>query len=198
MPTGADANGFGNRFLYVYVYRAKDCPQGGPPIDWMSEILQFQEIVGFAKTVKHVSMSGQARKWWNTNYARLENEGPDGLAGRMTARAAAHIRRLAMIYALIDSSGQIELEHFQAAKALWDYCAESAMFIFGGVTKEQLRIVQWINQRGSATFKQVRDELYHRHKPVADIRADLDSLVKTGQLTVKSGVYVVGHRTLVA
>jgi hypothetical protein len=54
--------------------------------------------------------------------------------------------------------------------------------------KEQLRIVQWINQRGQVTFKQVRDDLYHRHRPVAEIRVDLDSLAKTGQLTVKSGV----------
>jgi len=192
MPTGADANGFGNRFLYVYVYRVKDCPQGGPPIDWGSEILQFQEIVRFAKTVKHVSMSDQARKWWNTTYARLENEGPDGLAGRMTGRAAAHVRRLAMIYALIDFTDQIELEHFHAAKKLWDYCEESAMFIFGGITKEQLRIVQWINQRGPATFNQVRDEVYHRHRPVGDIRADLDSLVKSGHVFQKGGVYATG------
>src|SRR6266404_2817870 len=92
MPTGADANGFGNRFLYVYVYRVKDCPQGGPPIDWGAEILQFQEIVRFAKTVKHVSMSDQARKWWNTNYARLENEGPDGLAD-MSRRSPGHSTR---------------------------------------------------------------------------------------------------------
>ena len=198
MPAGADANGFGNRFLYVYVYRVKDCPQGGPPIDWWSEIAEFREVVQFARTVKHVSMSDQGRKWWNTNYARLENDGPDGLAGRMTARAAAHIRRLAMIYALIDFTDQIELEHFHAAKKLWDYCEESAMYIFGGLTKEQLRIVNWIEQRGAATFKQVREDLYHRNKPAASIRADLDGLVNGGQLAIKSGVYAAGHRKLVA
>src|SRR5260370_32625834 len=37
MPEGADKNGFGNRFLYCYVYRVKLCPSGGPPIDWIKE-----------------------------------------------------------------------------------------------------------------------------------------------------------------
>jgi Protein of unknown function (DUF3987)/Primase C terminal 1 (PriCT-1) len=192
MPTGADENGFGNRFLYVYVYRVKDCPHGAPDLDWSQEIVEFQEVVKFARTVKHVSMSDQARKWWNKNYSRFEHEGPDGLAGKMTARAAAHIRRIAMMYALIDLTDQIELEHFQAAEKLWNYCEESAMFIFAGVTKEQLRIVQWINQRGPATFTQIREDLYHRNKLASEIRADLGSLVKAGLLFEKAGVYVTG------
>jgi hypothetical protein len=76
MPTGADENGFGNRFIYVYVYRVKMCPQGGPPIDWTSEVVQFHKIVQFARAVKHVSMTDSARKWWNNNYTKLEQQGP--------------------------------------------------------------------------------------------------------------------------
>jgi hypothetical protein len=193
MPPGAEDNGFGNRFLYVYVYRVKDCPQGSPAIDWTEQILKFQEVVKFAKSVKHVSMSNQARKWWNNNYSRFEHEGPDGLAGKMTTRAAAHIRRIAMLYALIDLSDEIVLEHFHAAKRLWDYCSESAMYIFGGMTKQQLRIVQWINLRGTATFKQVREDLYQRNKPAATIRADLDGLVKSGRLFERAGQYATGQ-----
>jgi hypothetical protein len=67
MPPGASDNGFGNRFLYVYVYRVKDCPQGSPPLDWTKEALYFHRVVEFAKTIKHVSMSDQARKWWNNS-----------------------------------------------------------------------------------------------------------------------------------
>jgi Protein of unknown function (DUF3987) len=193
MPAGAEDNGFGNRFLYVYVYRVKDCPQGSPALDWTQEILTFQQVLKFARTVKHVSMSNQARKWWNNNYSKFEHEGPDGLAGKMTARAAAHIRRIAMLYALIDLTDQIELEHFHAAKKLWDYCSESAMFIFSGMTKEQLRVVQWINLRGTATFKKVREDLYHRNKPAATIRADLDGLVKSGRLFERAGTYATGQ-----
>jgi hypothetical protein len=193
MPVGADENGFGNRFLYVYVHRVKLCPQGSPELDWTREIRDFQEVVQFARTVKHVSMSKRARQWWNDNYSRFEQQGPDGLAGKMTTRAAAHVRRLAMLYTLIDLTDEIELEHFQAAEKLWDYCEESAMFIFGGAIREQLRILKWIEQRGTATLTQIREELYNRHKLAADIRADMDSLVKAGKLAVKNGVYVISQ-----
>jgi hypothetical protein len=193
MPVGADENGFGNRFLFVYVYRVKDCPQGSPEQDWTQEVLDFQQVVKFARNVKHVSMSKSARQWWNDNYSRFEREGPDGLAGKMTTRGAAHVRRIATMYALIDLSDQIELEHFKAAEKLWAYCEESAQFIFGGVTREQLRILNWIEQRGTATFNQVREDLYHRNKKAADIRADVDQLVKAGKLAVKNGVYVISQ-----
>jgi hypothetical protein len=193
MPVGADENGFGNRFLYVYVYRVKLCPQGSPELDWSQEIVEFQQVVKFARGVKHVSMSKRARQWWNDNYSKFEQEGPGGLAGKMTTRAAAHIRRLAMLYALIDLTDEIDLEHFQAAEKLRNYCEESAMFIFGGVTKEQLRILKWIEHRGTATFGQIREDLYHRNKHAADIRADVDQLVKAGKLAVKNGVYATGQ-----
>jgi hypothetical protein len=193
MPVGADENGFGNRFLFVYVYRVKDCPQGAPEQDWSKEVVNFQQVVQFARNVKHVSMSKAARQWWNDNYARFEREGPDGLAGKMTTRAAAHVRRIATLYALIDLSDQIELEHFKAAEKLWAYCEESAMFIFGGATREQLRILNWIGQRGTANFNQIRDELYNRHRSVAEIRADLDQMVKAGKVAAKNGVYVTSQ-----
>lgn len=191
MPDGADENGFGNRFIYVYVYRVKDCPHGGPPIDWTSESIQFSEIIQAAKQVKHVSMTESARKWWNENYSRFEREGLDGLAGKMTSRAAAHIRRLAMIYALLDLNDAIYTEHFQAAKKLWDYCSESALFIFSGVTKEQLRILSWIEQRGGrATYKEAYAEMYHKHKLVSAIKADLAVLVSKKKLLLSGETYL--------
>jgi hypothetical protein len=67
------------------------------------------------------------------------------------------------------------------------------MFIFSGFTKEQLRIMNWIEQRGTATFNQIREDLYHRNKLASDIRADLDQLVTAGKLAVKDGVYVVSQ-----
>ena len=49
MPPGSDENGFGNRFIYVYVYRVKDCPLGGPPLDWSKETEQLFLTVHWAK-----------------------------------------------------------------------------------------------------------------------------------------------------
>ena len=39
--------------------------------------------------------------------------------------------RLACLYALMDLKAEIEVEHLQAALALWRYCEDSARYIFG-------------------------------------------------------------------
>ncbi len=189
MPTGAAENGFGNRFLYVYVYKTKDCPFGGPQLDWSNEALYFTNVAKFAREQRYMPMTQSARNWWNQKYTKFEHDGPDGLASKMTARAAAHVHRIALLYALVDMSAEITLEHFRAAEKLWDYCSESALFIFGGVNKEQQQIMLWIEQRGVVTFNQVRDELYNRHRKVGLVRADLDALVKGKELIEKDGRY---------
>ena len=58
----------------------------------------------------------------------------DGLTGALTARAEAHTMRLALIYALLDGASSIEVEHLQAALALWDYAARSAEWALGDTT----------------------------------------------------------------
>jgi hypothetical protein len=130
----------------------------------------------------------------NNNYSELEQDRPDGLAGKMTSRASAHVRRLAMLYALVDLSDRIELKHFHAAYKLWRYCEESAMYIFGGTTREQLRIIQWMSVRGPVTYKQIREEMYKRNRPAVDIKTDLDSLVKTGHLVLVGELYSTGQQ----
>jgi len=190
MPKGSENNGFGNRFLFVYVYRTKHCPHGGPMIDWSQEITKLYEIIHVAKQVSHVSMTDSARMWWNENYSRLENDSTEDLAGKMTSRGPAHIRRIAMLYALLDGKDTVTREHFQAAKKLWNYCDASAVFIFSGYTAEQHQILEWLDSRGGqATYNQVRDELYYRNKPVAEIRAELAQLVKQKKLILSGEIY---------
>jgi hypothetical protein len=49
----------------------------------------------------------------------------------MLSRAAPHIVRLSMLYALADSSRLIRRPHLHAALAMWDYSERSCRFIFG-------------------------------------------------------------------
>jgi hypothetical protein len=189
MPDGAEANGFGNRFLYVYVDRVKDCPHGAPPMDWSAEAVNLHEVAEFARKVERMPKSQSARNWWSDNYTRIEHDVFPGLAGLMTARASAHISRLAMIYALIDLQDEIQLDHFLAAKRLWDYCAESALFIFNKMSKEQMHILSWLDRQHGATYPEIRDDLYHRHRPVIEIKADLDALVNQGHARLTDKTY---------
>jgi hypothetical protein len=59
------------------------------------------------------------------------SEGRPGLAGALLGRAEAHVRRLAMIYALMDCSNVVRAEHLLAALALWEYCERSVRYVFG-------------------------------------------------------------------
>ena len=51
--------------------------------------------------------------------------------GAATGRAEAHTIRLALIYALLDSSAQIARPHLDAALALWRYTRDSTHWVFG-------------------------------------------------------------------
>src|SRR2546423_590515 len=65
-----------------------------------------------------------AREKWITVYDDL-SDGHPGLWGAATARAEAHTVRLAMLYALLDCSPAIRVEHLDAALAFWHYASES-------------------------------------------------------------------------
>lgn len=48
-----------------------------------------------------------------------------------TNRAEAQVMRMSCLYALLDCSQVVKVEHLKASLALWDYCYKSARYIFG-------------------------------------------------------------------
>jgi len=124
------ANGFANRFLWVTVKRSKKLPFGGSIKLDKLQIAQLQDAIHFSKTDRCVRMSHDAKKVWEEIYNKLP-ETDTGLFGAITSRAEAQMVRLALIYALLDCSPEIQPEHLVAANALWNYCDDSAKYIFG-------------------------------------------------------------------
>lgn len=180
MPPGAEENGFGNRFLYCYVTRLKRCPHGGPEIDWTGEVLRLMDVIATARSRTLISMSKAAHKMWARLYLTLDENRPASLAGKMTSRGPAHVRRLALILALLDASDEVEPCHLQAAKRLWDYCEESAEYIYGQITREERRILLWIEQKKVVSLSQIREDLYHRNRKSAWVRAQVTDIAKQG------------------
>ena len=182
MPSGAADNGFGNRFLYCYVYRTKLCPNGGPQLAWGPEVVRLYEAIQWARELTYVPLTKAAAKVWSRMYMELDEGGNKllGLAGAMTARSAAHIRRLALIYALLDEFDVVETRHLQAAKKMWDYCQESAKFIFTGTTAEQDQIVAFVRRNREVTLAQIREDLFKRNKRAGWIETQVSSLVRSG------------------
>jgi hypothetical protein len=184
MPAGADENGFGNRFLYCYAYRTKLCPNGGPELDWGQEIARLIEAVEFAKDIKHVPMTKVAHKVWSHMYEEMERTRPGGMLGLMVTRGPAHVRRLAMILALLDLNDAVETKHLHAAKKFWDYCEESARYIFTGYTKEQLQILKWVESKQSVTVTEIARDLFHWNRKATWVRTQVNDLARQGYLAV--------------
>jgi predicted HTH transcriptional regulator len=112
----------------------------------------------------------------------------------MTARGPAHVRRLALILALLDMSAVVESRHLQAARRLWDYCQESAEYIFSGITRDQHKIVNFVETRQSVTAAQVREELFHRHQKASWVQAQLSELVRRGKLAQSGERFLLKQR----
>jgi hypothetical protein len=126
------ANGLANRFLWLCVQRSKMLPEGGNLCD--DEIAALVErvrlSVTFARQSGELKRDKQARELWRDVYPSL-SEGKPGLLGAATSRAEAIVMRVAMLYALLDQSSCIAVEHLRAGLAVWQYAEESARYIFG-------------------------------------------------------------------
>lgn len=126
-------NGFANRFLWLCVKRSKALPEGGQAhrLNMANIVEALRSVIEFARDVGEMRRDDEARRTWAEVYPIL-SDGKPGMLGAVTARAEAQVLRLAMLYAILDQSVVVRNQHLLAALALWDYCEESARFIFGG------------------------------------------------------------------
>lgn len=126
------ANGFGNRFLWALVRRSKTLPEGGMAhrLDFRPFVEEMREVSTFARVKRELRRDEAARALWAEVYGPL-SEGKPGLFGSLVARAEAHVMRLAAIYAVLDRSNFITGDHLVAALAVWAYCEQSALYLFG-------------------------------------------------------------------
>jgi hypothetical protein len=181
------ANGFANRFLWAYVYRTKLLPEGGGDMDWSAEVPLLREAIEFSKRVGRVYMDKAARdRWCRTVYPKLERE-ISGLVGALTARGSAHTMRLALLYALLDKSDHIRLEHLEAAEALWQYCEDSVQAIFGDLlSPEQSQILEFLTHVDYATKTQLIRDCFKGHRSADLIESDLRLLQNRKRIVAKS------------
>ncbi|MHB8391411.1 MAG: YfjI family protein [Acidobacteriaceae bacterium] len=129
-------NGFANRLLWACVKRSKCLPEGGAVSG--NVIAQVSERIAVAvrwarNEPRELRRDDAARQLWAAVYPKL-SDGLPGLLGAATSRAEAQVLRLSGLYAVLQESAVIRVEHLTAALALWDYCYASARFIFGDAT----------------------------------------------------------------
>ncbi len=174
------SNGFGNRFLWLCVRRSKRLPEGGriQDVDFSELVKALQDARHFATAVERIERDDEAREFWAVIYSEV-SEGKPGLTGAMLGRAEAQVMRLGCLYALLDRSFQVRIEHLKAALALWDYCERSTRFIFGSslgnkVADEILAALKTTPE--GLTRTDISYEVFHRNKSKFEIDPALQSL----------------------
>ena len=142
------------------------------------------QVIEAARCIKQVTMTPEAAGFWEEIYPVLSKDQP-GLLGAITARAEAQTIRLALVYALLDSSPQIRRGHLEAAQAVWTFCDDSARYLFGDLvgeafTDEVLRVLRSAGTDGMSRFDLYQMFISHRAK--AKIGEALIRLLAAGKV----------------
>ena len=180
------ANGLSNRILWFCVRRSKYLPLGEPtPTDVLNELsAKLAEAITFATKQNEITMDETTKKAWCSIYPALSDGGDGGLAGAALARGPAHVRRLMMLYALLDCSAVIQITHLSAAIAVWEYVQRSAKYIFGSddVIDETMRKVVDCLQSGRKSQTEIYN-FFNRNVPAKKIRSSLEALSASNKVT---------------
>jgi hypothetical protein len=184
------ANGFANRFLFVCVRRSKLRPRGGQ-VD--SRVLQelagrLRQAAEFARNVQRVVSSEKAWALWDRAYCNQLSAEPPGLVGAITARGDTQVRRLSLVYALLDRSRVIRMQHLRAALEVWRYCEDSCRYIFGNALGNPVadRILDALRKAPHGLTRTEISELFARNVSEAATSAALEFLRKQGRAFMKS------------
>ncbi len=175
------ANGFGNRFLYFLVKRSKCLPEGGQfyTLDFSHLVKRLRDVVEFAKTVDEIKRDNEAVQIWRDVYPVL-SEGKPGVVGDLTARAEAYVMRIACIYALLDCSAIVRVEHLNAALAVWGYAESCVEFIFGDISgdsiADKIYIALKANENGLSRTEIIK--ILGKHRSSSEISRALELLLK--------------------
>ena len=159
-------NGFGNRFLWVCSQRKKILPR--PEQMDLKWLLDFQgrlnKITQAARMVGRMQYTPEAWELWDSEYPRL-TMAYGGTAGCMVNRGEAQVVRLSLIYALLAGHAGIQIDDLQAALAFWNYCKDSALYIFGGSStdKRKAKILEYMKSNQTMTKAEIRSKIFSNH-----------------------------------
>jgi hypothetical protein len=148
------ANGFGNRFLYAWSRMTTPLPDGGDvdPIEALAIVDRIQRALD--QLEHRISVNGSftfpfdpaAKDRWHDWYVERRTGSGEGIARSLSARHVAHAARASLIYAALDGSPVIRLEHLDAAIGWCDYSIDTVGKVFacalGGRAEQLLRAVR--------------------------------------------------------
>ncbi len=177
-------NGFANRYLWVCAKRSKLLPEGGciPHKELAGDLEALRSAITLGETTQEMRRDDRAVKLWAEIYEELSEE-VVGLVGSATARSESQLLRLSMIYALLEKSKLITVEHLTAARALWKYCHDSVQYLFGdqiGDPKAQKILDALRRSPQGMTRTEISEKVFNKNLASKKIGASLSLLNQLG------------------
>jgi hypothetical protein len=123
-----------------------------------------------------------ASKLWTDIYDLL-SAGKPGVVGALLSRAEAHVVRLSCIYAILDKSATVRVEHLSAALALWDYAEASTRLIFADRTGDngQAKLLAALRENPAGLSRQeITVNVFRRNRTRREISALLSDMLFDG------------------
>ena len=157
-------------------------------------VVVFQEALKKAMERELLVLDAEADQAWDSIYAAVSPQGK-GSYRSMTTRGVPNVVRLALVYALLDESKFIQLNHLKAAVEIWRYNEDSVMYLYKGegqaqMTREMLAAEKIENElRDKRVLEGTSiNRLFSSHKEWTRIvpRA-LALLVEAGKIKVSKG-----------
>lgn len=182
-------NGFANRFLWVRVERSKIIARPKQiPVQVKTDLAQrIATACVFAGSEKEFNLSNEAENYWQDLYERLADDSAKNPAhDGATSRAEPYILRMAMIYAALDLSHNIELQHLRSAEACWNYCDASARQIFARDTslkfnQQKAKLLEFL-AGGERSLTEIHN-LFGRNMPAGELTEQIRKLESEGAIT---------------
>lgn len=191
LGSGEVLNGFGNRFLFACVRRSKRLPEGADVaqerLEAFASDISARLDSARQRRLKRLKRSGEARSEWERFYHGVDDD-RDGLFGAITARAEAQVLRLSVVYALLDASEAIEVEHLRAALAVWRYSEASCRYLFGNRTGSVIaeRLLSAIRDAGEDGLDGTQQRrVFAGHINTNDLMAARDQLEAKGLIVTE-------------
>jgi len=177
------SNGVANRLLWCCAKRSKLLALGGDieTVDFSTLRLEMTAALEFGTRCGKLDFAPEARPFWVEVYEKL-SVSITGKFGAVTGRSDAQVKRLAMIYSILDQSKEIRVCHIKAALALWQYCEDSCRRLFGAslgnITAERILVALKANPQGLSRTD-IRD-LFKNNKSQKVIEEALKILEERG------------------
>lgn len=183
-------NGFGNRFMYIYTKADKILPEAPSikdlnlkgELSLLSEAIHFWDKDLNVLSNHRVKFSIEAQKLWNETYTSFMKTPESGIIGTLLNRNLVHVKKIALIFAMLDKQLLIQKEHLEAALKIGEYSKESIRFIFkdsaSRLSNKHKKVLSLLESsiKNQATRTEISKEALKKNstkKEIEQIKSDL-------------------------